>query len=255
MSDSTSVLTPRQAWITHTAAWADVCRHFYKHGFETFSFLPYSKKAVFQRFNPTVPLDPDDINVDEATLPSPKPPGVSQSPQRTTQQRPPPPFRSPPAQTSTAPTADSTDDADAHIEELLCQAQEKRRRLEELSQLQEENSRLEQNPTAATDAQSQLLLAMAQHILDSTEAKPQWDGEDSTKRHFLEEMQVFKSHRYFSKVTNWTAADASHQDHSLHLRHELLRTIYSAMKAIYCKSLACARKMLAKNHAFLQRCI
>lgn len=106
-----------------------------------FSFLPFSSKANFQRFNPATPLDTDDIIVNEPASSSPRSNDVSRSPLRQ-QQR---PFRSPAASTSALPPAPSADDDDdAQIAKLLRQAQEKRRRLEELSILTAENIRLEQ---------------------------------------------------------------------------------------------------------------
>jgi hypothetical protein len=80
------------------------------------------------------------------------------------------------------------------------------------------------------DATTQLLLTLTQTLLAQQQAVkppdlPKWNGDESTKRFFLGEIKTFKKHKYFSTVTDRSKADAAHQEHSLHLRQELLRTI------------------------------
>lgn len=91
----------------------------------------------------------------------------------------------------------------------------------------------------AVDPNTALIQALTQAILAQQESKappmPVWNGESTTKRFFLEEIQTFKKNKYFSKVVDWSKANHAHQDHSLHLRRELLCTIPVEYRPTYTK--------------------
>jgi hypothetical protein len=75
---------------------------------------------------------------------------------------------------------------------------------------------------ATQDATGQALLALAQSLMacptdTPAPAMPAWNGTEASKPFFFEEMDVYKKHKYFSNVVDWTRADAAHQEHSLHL--------------------------------------
>ena len=73
-----------------------------------------------------------------------------------------------------------------------------------------------------------LLLLQQQNQLQQDTSKPsfpKWDGKDISKPIFLERMRTFKLHRYFSTVTNWSAADYAHREHSLHIRKSMFECL------------------------------
>jgi hypothetical protein len=47
---------------------------------------------------------------------------------------------------------------------------------------------------------------------------PKWDGNITSKDLYLEQMDVYLSHKYFSSVTSWDKADANTGDIATYLR-------------------------------------
>jgi hypothetical protein len=250
----------------HTCTWNSACRHFYNHsGYDTFMFLPYSKRSAFVQFYPNIPLNLIDIIVKEEDATNTRPSEVSTSPFRSGVHPPPPPYKSPfmrrapsTTQQQDSPLLHPEDDTKARLAQLRREATKKCCRLNELQALQDKLDRLDAElhaasaPTpavapaaaaaftgAAPTDNTALLQALTRALLAQQESKapqmPTWNGEDSTKRFFFKEIHVFKEHKYFSTVTDWSRADLAHQDHSLHLRKELLCTIPAALRPTYTK--------------------
>ena len=61
VSDSTLTKTPYHYWLADIALWADVVQYFKGHGFDTFSFCPYSTRAAFESIHANIPLQRDPI--------------------------------------------------------------------------------------------------------------------------------------------------------------------------------------------------
>lgn len=223
---------------------------------------------MFLRLYPGIPLQPTDLIPREAPPPSPllrDPADITNSPLRPAARRPPPYISPilPPRRSNNNNESDdaaSQQDHQQELERLRRLAAERARQLQELQSLHDENARLERElreaaaqastatqqaaaagtaaaPTADPTTARLLQLIIADRLVaqetTAAPAIPSWDGESSSKRHFLEEIKVYKSHKYFRTVTDWTKADASHFEHSLHLRKELLRTIPADYRPTY----------------------
>jgi hypothetical protein len=62
---------------------------------------------------------------------------------------------------------------------------------------------------------------------------PKWDGNITSKDLYLEQMDVYLSHKYFASVTDWDKADSNTGDIATHLRSELLKTIPASKHPAY----------------------
>ena len=52
---------------------------------------------------------------------------------------------------------------------------------------------------------------------------PDWDGEDATKRIWLEKIECFKEAPFFAKVVDWTAKTPATEEQSRWIRKELIQ--------------------------------
>jgi hypothetical protein len=50
VSDSSGIKTPYRYCMEDRTTYAEACSHFREHGFDTFSFCPYTNKANFVKF-------------------------------------------------------------------------------------------------------------------------------------------------------------------------------------------------------------
>jgi hypothetical protein len=62
---------------------------------------------------------------------------------------------------------------------------------------------------------------------------PKWDGNITTKDLYLEQMEVYKSHKYFSSVIDWSRSTPATEDIATFLRSELLKTIPASRRPAY----------------------
>jgi hypothetical protein len=227
ISDSTANKTPYQYWLRDKSLWDHVCRHFMQSGYDTFSFCPYSSKENFQKYYPNFPIHKDDIK-----------PTVPQTPPRPNIHQPPPAFASP------------SQDANRMEEDA-----DEISNLREQIRLHQEQQQAAQAPAASTaDSATALALAqMAEYIKQSQQLNqqiiaqlaskptdpvkeppmPKWGGNITTKDLYLEQMEVYVSHKYFSSVTDWSQSTPATADISTFLRSELLKTIPASRRPAY----------------------
>jgi DNA-binding protein H-NS len=231
ISDSTKVKPPFQYWMRDKNLWTPCCKHFMEAGFDTFSFCPYSSREHFHRFYPSIPLHKDDIR-----------PLAPQTPPRTNTHRVPPAFASPSVDPDPANTME-TDDEIAALREQIRQLQQ-----QQAAQQQNTTTQSTVDPVTA-QALSQMAeflkqsQAMNQQLLSQLSSKssepvkeppmPKWDGNITTKDHYLEQMEVYKSHKYFSSVIDWSQSTPATEDIATFLRSELLKTIPASRRPAY----------------------
>jgi hypothetical protein len=83
--------------------------------------------------------------------------------------------------------------------------------------------------------QASFLSQMASKSTEATKEPPmpKWDGNITTKDLYLEQMEVYLEHKYFSNVISWDSTMPSTTDVGNHLRSELLRTIPASRRPAY----------------------
>jgi polyhydroxyalkanoate synthesis regulator protein len=238
ISDLTTVKTPYQYWLQlqDKSLWDHVCRQLMTSGYDTFSFCPYSSRANFQKYYPTIPIHKDDIK-----------PAAPQTPPRTKVHRPPPAFASP--------------SQDAH--QMDEDADEISNLREQIRMLQEQQQAAQQPAASTADSATALALAqmaefvkqsqqLNQQILAQLTSKPtdpvkeppmpKWDGNITTKDLYLEQMEVYVSHKYFSSVSDWSQSTPATADIATFLRSELLKTIPASRRPAYIHQDKCKDK-------------
>jgi hypothetical protein len=62
---------------------------------------------------------------------------------------------------------------------------------------------------------------------------PKWDGNITTKDLFIEQMETYVSHKFFSSVVDWSQSTPATEDISTFLRSELLKTIPASRRPAY----------------------
>jgi hypothetical protein len=214
ISDSKLIKTPYQYWLQDRRIWNDICLHFLKAGFDTFSFCPYTTRAAFEQFHPNIKLERNAIipTAQDVAEVSNHP----ATPQRKNTQDAPPLYETPSIRRQT--TTDEPNDEVAELRRRL-QAQ-----LDANTALRQAAQQQQQQQPAASPSEA-ILAQLAQLLLQQSTRSdpikeppmPTWDGDFTTKELYLERMDIYCKNKYFSSVTDWSKADLLHLDLSNYL--------------------------------------
>ena len=269
--DSTLKLPLTHYWLTDVTLAPQAIALLQQHGFDGFTFTPYSSTAAWTTVNPSEPIEPGHIDAASLLASTPAlPPGPAHatttardppafgfmSPpamQRqhstvtpgTTNRQPlfppqaaPPPAAPPAAADATAHAPPPAAPAAAHIPAASTPAAASSDPAAILLQMQLDSQRLiaqmhESNLRMERYmATIQANASATKELTAPIQKFPIWDGDDRTKNDFLEQLLTYKQDPFYSGA-DWTKTIDGYQAKSTFLRSQLLQFLPAKTKKIF----------------------